>query len=225
MTLGHTRQRVLNAGSGASRSGRIHQGFRLERWEEVRIDIDPLTQPDFVASVADLRGEIGDESFDAVWTSHTIEHLAEHEVKSAFCEFRRVLKADGFALVTCPNLEPIMKFALQNGLDAIAYQSPAGPIRALDMLYGHGPSITAGHSAMAHNTGFTAQRLGTVAIEAGFAEVRVMEGNNFDLWALLLMPKTDLQELRRSFDGQTIAPLFADRLDADQLSIGLNALE
>ena len=43
-------------------------------------------------------------SVDAVFSSHNIEHLYPHEVPLALKEFMRVLKPDGFVLMTCPDL-------------------------------------------------------------------------------------------------------------------------
>ena len=41
---------------------------------------------------------------------------------------------------------------------------------------------------MAHRTGFTAKRLGNLLIQAGFKEVRIIHGDNYDLWAIAIAP-------------------------------------
>lgn len=64
-----------------------------------------------------------------------------------------------------------------------AYLSPAGPIAPLDMLFGHGASITSGNIFMAHRTGFTASTLHAALHSAGFSVVRVTRDNAFALWA------------------------------------------
>ena len=61
---------------------------------------------------------------------------------------------------------------------------------------------------MAHNTGFTSDRLGRVAVEAGFAQVRVVEGPAFALWAALIMPEADEAELASLFRHSNIEALF-----------------
>ena len=162
------KKQVLNAGSGAAGAGRVASVFPPALWNEVRLDIEPRTRPDIVGSFADMRGAVADARFDALYSSHAIEHLYAHEVIPALREFLRVLKPDGFALVSCPDLAAIARQLLDGGAEGIAYQSPAGPIRPIDMLYGHSESIGAGHIAMAHNTGFTAPRLGRVALASGF---------------------------------------------------------
>ena len=203
-------KRVLNAGSGPAVPGRLHRGFRRDDWVEIRLDVDRRTNPDVVGSMCDMRGVVSDASCDAVWTSHSIEHLHDHEVPATFREFRRILKADGFVLATCPDINVIANLILRHGLEADAYHSPAGPIKALDMLYGHGRSIGAGQFAMTHNTGFTADRIGRIALETGFSEARVFEGLNYDLWALLMMPETRLAQVALLFNDTEIAPLFSE---------------
>jgi hypothetical protein len=70
------------------------------------------------------------------------------------------------------------------------YLSASGPISPLDIVFGHQASMAAGNGYMAHRTGFTARSLGQALIDAGFAEVRVHEGQHWDLWAVATMPQT-----------------------------------
>jgi SAM-dependent methyltransferase len=185
-----SRKRVLNAGSGPYSARKLHPVFAREAWQEIRIDIDPQSQPDMVGSITDMRSSIAPQSFDAIWSSHTLEHLYAHEVPSALAEFRRVLRPDGFALVTSPDLETVASLIIDRGLDHIAYTSPAGPITPLDMLFGHSASIARGHHYMAHKTGFTAASLGQRFADAGFATVLVKR-DRLDLWVLGLMQEAD----------------------------------
>ncbi len=202
-------KRMLNAGSGATNRA-MHAAFDPVEWKEARIDIDPSAAPDLVGSIVDMRALIEDGSFDAIWCSHCIEHLHDHEVLPALREFRRILSNDGFAVVNCPNLAAIAKMIVSEDIDSIAYLSPAGPIRPLDMIFGHSPSIEAGHVHMTHRTGFTADRLGRLAVRAGFAEARVREGDNYDLWAALTMPQADAAALAVLFEDTNIAALFSN---------------
>ena len=120
-------------------------------------------------------------------------------------------RADGFALITCPDLEAIAGLLLERGLDAPVYVSPAGPIAVADMIFGHRASVAAGNGFMAHNTGFTAQSLGTVVLEAGFSEVRVGKGANVDLWALACKPATRLDVVAAMLEGTPEAFLLQPR--------------
>ena len=98
---------------------------------------------------------VGDASVDAVFSSHNIEHLYPHEVPVALAEFHRVLKADGFVLLTCPDLQSVCARVANDQLTDAAYHSGMGPITPLDILYGHRASMNAGNLYMAHRCGFT----------------------------------------------------------------------
>ena len=184
------RKRVLNAGSGPYSARKLHPIFARDAWQEIRIDIDPQSQPDLVGSITDMQSSFTPQSFDAIWSSHTLEHLYAHEVPSALAEFKRVLRPDGFALITSPDLESIASLVVDHGLDHVAYTSPAGPITPLDMLFGHSASIARGHHYMAHKTGFTAASLGQRFADAGFPTVLVKR-DRLDLWVLGLMREAD----------------------------------
>jgi SAM-dependent methyltransferase len=181
---------VLHVGCGRPNPDKLHPLFRGGDWRELRLDIDPRVQPDIVASMVDL-GCIEDASIDAVWSSHNIEHLFEHEVREALSEIVRVLKPTGFALITTPDLVRVACEIAAGRLEDTLYLSPAGPIAAVDVLFGLRSSVAAGNPYMAHRTGFSAERLGRFLVEAGFAEARVWDGTTFDLWALGLMPDAD----------------------------------
>lgn len=194
-------KRVLNAGSGPYRPEKLHPAFSPATWTEVRLDIDPHVRPDHVGTVSNMRPFAPDASFDAIWSSHNVEHLHTYEVPGAFAEFRRVLKSDGFALITCPDLEAITRLIADGQMHRVIYTSPAGPITPLDMLYGHSASIASGNIYMAHNTGFTTEQLGRAALEAGFEEVRVGKGRFLDIWALALMRDVRAEDLVPMFRG------------------------
>ena len=191
------KKRVLNAGSGPVTSRRLHRVFAGSDWHEVRMDIDPNANPEVVGSLTKMEELFPAENFDAVWSSHTLEHLYSHEVPAALAEFKRVLKPDGFALITCPDLEAIAAALLEHDLDHVAYVSPMGPITPLDMLYGHSGAIARGNVFMSHNTGFTCARMGQLLLEAGFTAA-LAKRENFDLWALALMERTDKLAVQRS---------------------------
>lgn len=185
-----TLRQLLHVGCGMPNPKRLPACFHRPGWREVRFDIDPQVKPDIVGSITDL-SMIPDASIDAIWSSHNLEHLHPFEVPAALAEFRRVLRPDGFALITLPDLRAVARHIASGDLAAPLYQSPAGPIGALDVLFGHQASIRAGNAYMAHRTGFTSDTLGKALVEAGFDEVRVHEGKYWDLWALAAMPAVD----------------------------------
>src|SRR5690606_27151557 len=110
-----------------------------------------------------------------------------------------VLKPDGFLIVTCPDLLSVCQLVAEDKLGDAAYQSPAGSITPLDILYAHGAALAAGHHYMAHKTGFTLKTLTQVLQAAGFQTIASKRrARAFDLWALATkgpMSEAALREL------------------------------
>ena len=77
------------------------------------------------------------------------------------------------------------KLNLEDKLLDVLYESPAGPISALDILYGHRLSLQKGNHYMAHKCGFTRTVLMGLFNNAGFKAVTGAERQNlFDLWCI-----------------------------------------
>lgn len=187
------RLRVLHVGCGVSNATRLHSIFRTPHWEEIRLDIDNSTSPDISGSIVDMRGFAEDESCDAIWASHVLEHLSRHDVGKALGEFRRVLVPSGFALIRTPDIESVAQFIVDGRIRDVIYNSPAGPITPLDMLYGHGESIKRGAEAMRHGTAFTQDSMAQDLLQAGFAELRAIRTNTYEVWAIAFMPEADIE--------------------------------
>ena len=98
----------LHVGCGSSRKDNTTPVFNTDDWNEVRLDIDENAKPDIVASLTDM-SVIKDATYDAVYSSHNIEHLYAYQVPQALLEIKRVLKDDGYFVVTCPDLESVCK--------------------------------------------------------------------------------------------------------------------
>ena len=174
---------VLNAGSGAAGGAGLPPYF--ESWRQLRVDVNPLAEPDLVADIVDLSA-IPAGSVDAVWSSHCIEHLFPHEVPRALAEFRRVLTSDGFACLIVPDLQAIAEWIATDRLHETIYQSAAGPVTAHDMVWGFAPAIEQGHVAMAHRCGFTPTLFLERLNAAGFPEIVLRRRSNLELVALVL---------------------------------------
>lgn len=175
---------LLNLGSGPRSAFRASEASLPPGWQELRVDIDPTCKPDIVASSTDLKAHVQDRSVDVVFSSHSVEHLYDHEVGPAFEEMARVIRPGGFALITCPDIKLVAQHIAETDLEDVIYDSPAGPISALDALYGHRRSIAAGQTYMQHRTGFSAASIARRMLKHGFKEVRVTRGEFLDLWAL-----------------------------------------
>lgn len=183
LTLGQ--KALLHVGCGPVTMERIAlPGFQTVGWREFRFDADASVSPDIVGTMTDMSA-VSDGFADAIYSSHNIEHLYPHEVAIALAEFHRVLKPAGFLVVTCPDLQSVCRLIVEDKLDHAAYDSPAGPIAPLDMLYGHRPQMEAGNLYMAHHSGFTLSTLRAALTQAGFSIVKGLQRENtFDLWAL-----------------------------------------
>ena len=71
---------------------------------------------------------VDDEYCDAVFSP--IEHLYPHDVPVALSEFLRILKPQGIAVITCPDLQSVCELVAQDKLTDTAYQSPGRTYRA-----------------------------------------------------------------------------------------------
>ena len=190
-------KKLLHVGCGPKRKDQTTREFSQAEWQEVRLDIDPAVQPDVIGTMTDMSA-VADASVDAVFSSHNIEHLYPHEVPVALAEFLRVLQPeDGFAVITCPDLKSVCSLVVQDKLTEAAYNSPAGPIAPLDILFGHRPSLARGNLYMAHRCGFTQKVLRNTLLAAGFQSAVTMERPRvFDLWALATKQQVTEERIR-----------------------------
>ena len=170
---------LLHIGCGPKRLEHLPAYFH-QGWKEVRLDIDPAVEPDIIASIADL-GDVEANAYDAVWSSHNIEHLFHHEAQRMTAQIQNVLRKNGWLIVTCPDIKTAMEHALKHGMDSRVYQSRMGPITPRDILFGHQASIKAGNEYMAHKNGFDLQGLAGVFRQSGF-EMFYGERKGTNLW-------------------------------------------
>jgi SAM-dependent methyltransferase len=173
----------LHVGCGPQYKSQI-KGFDNENWKEIRFDIDEKVNPDIVGTLLDMSA-VEAESVDAIYSSHNIEHVFPHEVPIVLREFHRVLKDDGMVVLVCPDLQSVCEAVVDDKLLQPLYESPAGPISPIDILYGHRPAIARGNEYMAHKGGFTYSVLNDAFIEAGFK--MNYGGRNPDRWELFII--------------------------------------
>jgi predicted SAM-dependent methyltransferase len=153
---------------------RTTNGFNKGGWTELRLDIDESVLPNVIGNMTDMKS-VRNESVDAIFSSHNIEHLYPHEVPQALFEFKRVIKQGGFVVLTCPDLKSVCALVANDQLTASAYTSPAGDIATVGILYGHRPAIARGNLYMAHRCGFTQKVLVATFQIAGFKKMASTE--------------------------------------------------
>lgn len=160
-------KQFLHVGCGFRDKTKV-KGFKEEGWKEIRFDIDKEAMPDIVGTLTDM-SQVPDNSMDALYSSHNIEHLYAHEVPQAIREFKRVLKPEGFAVITCPDLQSVCAEVAKGRLVDALYNSPEGPITPFDMIFGHRKAVATGSPYMAHKSGFTFPVLRNTFLQNGFA--------------------------------------------------------
>ncbi len=204
---GETTRQVLHVGCGHKSLQHLPPPFQDGSWAEIRLDIDPKCAPDIIGTVVNMNG-VAAGAVDAVFSSHNIEHVFPHEVETVLGEFMRVLKPEGFAVITCPDLQCLGEAIAAGRLEAPLYTSPAGPIAPLDILYGHRASIARGQTYMAHHGGFTRDTLSKALERAGFAGVgvRPRREGSVNLWAVATKMRLPRERLVSMLNDYTRHP-------------------
>lgn len=139
--------------------------------EEVRVDIDPETKPDFVRDMLNLHG-IG--TFDWIYSSHCLEHLYPYQVPRCLTEWMRVLNPNGSVLIVVPDLEDVRP------TEHVLMDCDLGLICGLDMFYGH-HNVLESQPYMAHHCGFISETLEAALKAAGFVNVSMQRLSNYNL--------------------------------------------
>lgn len=190
-------KRVLNVGGN---SKAIPLPPQYAEFEHLLLDINPRGSPDIVCDARKLT-TLGAGQFDAVYCSHNLEHYYRHDVPRVLAGFLHVLNDGGFAHIRVPDIQEVMRVTIERGLDIddVLYQSPAGPIMVLDVIYGYSVEIErSGQDFFAHKTGFTQKSLFNALSNAGFQKVFSRAGN-LEINALAFKRAPD-QTTRRLFN-------------------------
>ncbi len=105
--------------------------------------------------VCDLK-EFADESVDLIENHHLIEHLSFEEAKKAFREWKRILKPNGWLIVTTPHLERVMELWKRlNEQEKWNY--------GIKMIYGFQDNV-----GLFHKSGYTPKRIKKILTDEGF---------------------------------------------------------
>jgi len=102
-----------------------------------------------------------DDSIDAIFSSHVMEHLFMNEVEKLIPEFRRVLKTGGICRVVVPDLEKI-----------ITQYDVNDPRKFLTDIF---EVSQRGEVKNSHHCGFTGNFLINLFSEAGFSKCSVLQ--------------------------------------------------
>jgi hypothetical protein len=168
--------RVLNVGGGS----RVLPP-QFDGWEQDLLDIDSAVAPDICIDAKRII-DLPPYTYDAVWSSHQLEHVYQHEVPVVLEGFHHVLKARGFAWVSVPDIGAVVAALATKDISDTWYMAGENPITYHDVLYGWGKMIADGNTFYAHKTGFTAHTL-DCAMKQFFPIVQIAR-DGFDLSAL-----------------------------------------
>jgi SAM-dependent methyltransferase len=169
-------KKVLNVG-GNNKS--IPLPPQYAGFEHLLLDIDPTGQPDICCDAREL-ATLQPGQFDAIYNSHNLEHYYRHDVEKVLSGFRHVLKDGGFIQIRVPDMSELFRRIVEGQLDIedTLYQSAAGPIMPLDVIYGFQLQIErSGQEFFAHKTGFTQKSLMRALQRAGFSKIYSSVGN------------------------------------------------
>lgn len=157
----------------------MHPLYRGKEWDHIRVDIDPSVKPDKVDDIRTLAG-FPDATADALFSSHNLEHLQHDDSMRALLTFHRVLRIGGSLILSLPDLQGACEAVAAGKVFEPLYHSPAGPIGALDMIFGY-RKWTNDNVYMRHLTGFTETLIRSYCLDVGFSAVDVVRAN-LNLW-------------------------------------------
>ena len=140
------------------------------QFEYIRLDLNPASQADIIADATKLPYD--DCSVEAVFASHLLEHLSPRRHGNVLLEWYRVLKPGGELLLAVPNMTLAAEYLLTDP-EKVIYTSAAGPITAMDMMYGL-ETVSEG-VFMYHRWGFTRETLALRANQMEWADGIVWE--------------------------------------------------
>lgn len=150
-----TDKTVLNVGSGKSKMSEHMYAEDLQDYRELRLDIDPMHQPDILADICNI-SHVPNNFVDVVYSSHMIEHIHYFKVPTVLKELVRIVKDGGFVRLVTPNIKSVADRLATGKILDVVYESEGGPITTMDILYGS-RYHTHKHNSdfMVHKCGFT----------------------------------------------------------------------
>ncbi len=120
------------------------------------LTVDAYAPADVTAQMWDL--PFPDGSVDEIWTSHALEHVPRERVLPTLVEWVRVLRPEGTATISVPDLDYVTRYWMRH----------RGEEWALAMLFGNQL-----HEGEFHKTGWTSRSLHVDLVAAGFTVSKV----------------------------------------------------
>lgn len=154
--------------------------FRLPEWQTL------LPSEGYSFEKGSLRANgnpLKDDSVDAILSLQHITQIFAHDVPYMLSEFRRVLKADGFLILSCDDLQAIGELLVEDRLLEPIIASEK--FTALDLLYGDRAKLSSGDPAAARRCGMTWKVLAGTLKAVGFHKMAgKRRASAFDMWVI-----------------------------------------
>jgi hypothetical protein len=205
--------RLLNIGCGPKETP---TPAHYDGWDIDRLDMEARHQPDLLMDALDI-GTLPWQSYDATYASHLLEHIYPVDLEKFMLGVYRVLKPDGWCEFRVPDaLAACVAAAKAGSLDAPCYDTPAGMVRAWDILYGYLPFQMAMGRNMTHHNAYSQETLTATLQTYGFGLVYLAR-NDYEVCAIGC--KTDLpDEMKRRMGIEQATgdcPVYPDDGSAD----------
>ena len=154
--------------------------FPQEQWKETRVDIDAECRCDIVADICNMN-MLQDNTFDAVYLSHVLEHFDCRTRYEGMKEWIRIAKPSAFIYFVVPKIDckAVMQALQEGDVDKVIYKNESGiEITAAQLIYGQFyPS-----EYEIHRWGYTTKTLGCF-LNQHLSKVQVVE-QEFQLCAI-----------------------------------------
>jgi predicted SAM-dependent methyltransferase len=135
--------------------------YMMDEGEVVSFDIREDMKPDVVCDVRHL--PVPDQTFDILFSSHTLEHFSWQSADKVLREWARVLKVGGELRLVVPNLRYVAKRLLDDTVIPSDYW----------VIYGEQD-----YPKNFHGIGFTPKTLASIVESLGiFEDIQIKEGN------------------------------------------------
>jgi SAM-dependent methyltransferase len=142
--------RLLNVGGGSRWLLPMFNG-----WDQDLLDIDDSCGADICCDARTLKDRPVERQYDAIYNSHFLEHVHEHEVPDVLEGFHKHLKPGGFVYTMVPDLRQLFAEIQTKELTDTWYMAGENKVTYADVLYGWNSAIRSGKPYFAHKYGFT----------------------------------------------------------------------
>lgn len=141
----------------------LHIGGREAKDGWKILNIQPAPDVDYIGDICDL-SQFADNTFDRIYASHVLEHVAQSKVAATLAGIQRILKPGGEFMVSVPDLEILSHLMIS-------------PTASIDTKF-HAMRMMFGGQVDAHDFhyfGWTAQFMQSFLAQAGFREMKRVE--------------------------------------------------